>query len=444
MKRRFITLAIALIATMAIANAQSKKEIIKTGINLGPLPVVAFDADRGFQYGALLNIYNFDDGSTYPNPKSTWMLEASAYTKGSYKFVANYDKRELTDKIRLSVCTGYYNDRALDFYGFNGYQSIYNMKLIEPFISYSEGSSFKDTPKGFYRYSRQMVKIKADLTGEITDNLYWEAGYNFNWLDISSFTPEGYTILGDRIPGGTTLFDLYKTWGIVPLDQADGGIVSSIRLGLMYDTRNVENNPTKGIWAEAHLDIAPKFLGTTHQHFTLSANMRQYLPIADNLTFAYRVAYQGLLNNDAPWYMMPFYTSMGPKQDFDGVGGYRTARGLMLNRVVGKHTAFYNAEMRWRFVNFQKWNQNIAFALTGFCDGAYTIKGYDIEAKTPLNADLYSQFIDTSKKDGIHAAAGAGLRFIMNQNFIVAFEYAKCFNPQDGNGAFYINTGFLF
>ena len=31
-------------------------EIIKTGLNFGPLPVVAFDADRGFQYGALLNI----------------------------------------------------------------------------------------------------------------------------------------------------------------------------------------------------------------------------------------------------------------------------------------------------------------------------------------------------------------------------------------------------
>ena len=57
--------------------------------------------------------------------------------------------------------------------------------------------------------------------------------------------------------------------------------------------------------------------------------------------------------------------------------------------------------------------------------------------------DLYNGFINDNK-DGLHAAAGAGLRFIMNQNFIVAFEYAKCFNPQDGNGAFYINTGFLF
>ena len=443
MKKKLIALTAAIIATTAFASAADKKDIVKTGINLGPIPVVAFDAARGFQYGAVLNIYNFDDGSTYPNPKSTWMLEASAYTKGSYKFVANYDKRELTDNIRLSVCTGYYNDRALDFYGFNGYQSNYDMNLVEPYMTYSEGSSFKKAPKGFYRYSRQMIKIKADLTGKITDNFYWEAGYNFNWLDISSFTPEGYTVFANKIDGGTTLFDLYKTWGIIPAEQADGGIVSSIRLGLMYDTRNVENNPTKGIWAEAHLDIAPKFIGTTHQHFTLSANMRQYLPLANNLVFAYRAAYQGLLNDDAPWYMMPFYTSMGPKQDFDGVGGYRTVRGIMLNRVVGKHTAFYNAELRWRFVNFQKWNQNIAFALTGFCDGAYTIKGYDITNKTSNKMDLYNGFINDNK-DGLHAAAGAGLRFIMNQNFIVAFEYAKCFNPQDGNGAFYINTGFLF
>ena len=56
---------------------------------------------------------------------------------------------------------------------------------------------------------------------------------------------------------------------------------------------------------------------------------------------------------------------------------------------------------------------------------------------------LYNTFV-LDRKDGFHGAAGAGLRFIMNQNFIVAFEYARCFNKQDGTGAFYINTGFLF
>ena len=32
----------------------SKKEIVKTGYNFGPLPAIAFDADKGFQLGALL------------------------------------------------------------------------------------------------------------------------------------------------------------------------------------------------------------------------------------------------------------------------------------------------------------------------------------------------------------------------------------------------------
>jgi hypothetical protein len=50
-------------------------------------------------------------------------------------------------------------------------------------------------------------------------------------------------------------------------------------------------------------------------------------------------------------------------------------------------------------------------------------------------------------KDAPHITAGAGLRFIMNQNFIVAFEYGLPvgkLRQQDGKGAFYINTGFLF
>ena len=76
-----------------------KGEIIKTGINLGPLPVVAFDADRGFQFGALMNIYDFGNGKNYPNPNSQWYFEASAYVKesaiGSYLFRAEYDNKTL-------------------------------------------------------------------------------------------------------------------------------------------------------------------------------------------------------------------------------------------------------------------------------------------------------------------------------------------------------------
>ena len=444
------------IETVANDSATEKTEtgeIIKTGLNFGPLPVVAFDADRGFQYGALLNIYNFGNGETYPNPKEWWYIEASAYTGGTFNFYLNYDNREIFDNTRLSVCTNYSNESALDFYGFNGYQSIYtyaqdgflensqneftfddSKKGVKAMNKYENGKA----PKGFYRYSRQMFRAKADFTGKIAENFFWEAGYTFYWLNHQEFTPKGYTVTDG------SLYQLYKDWGILN-DTGANQFYSALKAGLMYDSRNVQNNPTKGIWAEAHALVAPKWLGSSMDSYKLSATFRQYIPLGtEKLVFADRLAYQGFLGKNTPGYLLPFYSNMGYTRDYDAIGGYRTVRGLMLDRVQGLHTGFYNLEFRYRFVDFQLWKQNIAFAFSAFTDGATVFKGYDLTNKTGVKQDLYKKYIDTSRKDGLHATAGAGLRFIMNQNFIVAFEYARCFNKQDGNGAFYINTGFLF
>ena len=477
------------VATEAKAKKQKKNvtynekgEIIKTGINLGPLPVVAFDADRGFQFGALMNIYDFGNGKNYPNPNSQWYIEASAYVKeskiGSYKFILNYDNKTLIPGVRMSICTGYYKDAALDFYGFNGYQSNYDMKLIGEHTEFWDdkaGQKLENKfdkkgklPKGFYRFGRDLVKAKVDFTGEILKNFYWEAGYNFSWTKAQDFTPKGYTVYkgfdAAQPDAGTSLFALYKAWGIIPEDEANGGLTSSIRVGLMYDSRNVENNPTKGIWAEAHVIAAPKWLGTTHEHYRYCATFRHYVPIVqDKLTFAYRLGYQGTIGKNAPWYNLPFYTNMGIKADNDGFGGYRTVRGLMLNRVQGLDTGFYNIEFRYKFIEFKLWKQNIAFALSAFTDGAHVFRGYymaftdaaknkivdtaatQVEgaAKLASYETLYNKFV-LDRKDGFHGSAGLGLRFIMNQNFIVAFEGAQCFNKQDGGFAFYLNTGFLF
>ena len=467
MKRLFAIITAAMVLC-TIADAKGKKEvtynengeIIKTGVNLGPLPVVAFDADRGFQFGALLNLYNFGDGKNYPNPNEQWYFEASAYTKesaiNSYKFIVNYDNKTLIPGVRMSICSGYYKDAALDFYGFNGYQSIYRYAVDDFFKNNPDQFSFDDSkkgqkaekkfdngngkaPNGFYRYSRQSFRAKADLTGKIAKNFFWEAGYTFYWINHKEFTPKGYSVKDG------SLYSLYRDWGILN-DTGENQFVSALKAGLMYDSRNVQNNPTKGIWAEAHAIVAPKWLGSSMDSYKISATFRQYVPIVqDKLTFAYRLAYQGFLGKNTPWYLMPFYSNMGYTRDYDAIGGYRTTRGLMLDRVQGLHTGFYNIELRYKFVDFQLWNQNIAFALSAFTDGAHVFKGYDMENKTGKYMDLYNQFVDINRKcDGFHGSAGAGLRFIMNQNFIVAFEYARCFNKQDGNGAFYINTGILF
>ena len=443
----------------------AKKEIVKKGFNFGPLPAVAFDADKGFQLGALLNIFDFGDGSTYPNPRQKLYLEASFFTKGSQLFVINYDNKFLIPGVRWSSTITLTNDKAMDFYGFNGYMAQYDYARIAEGKD-KNSASYIYTPK--YRVNRLALLFKTDFTGNIWKNkLFWEAGYHFSYIK-QGYKKNNHALNLDKINKNKdenkvypvedpTIFDLYRQWGIISEDEAWGGINSTLRFGLLFDTRDKEAAPSKGIWAEAHVTVAPKWLGTTHEHYRYSATFRHYVPIVKNdvLTFAYRLNYEGTFGNSAPYYVLPYITVMGSNYDRDGMGGYRTVRGLMRNRVQGLDMATYNVELRWRFVNFTLWKQNIAFGLSAFSDGTMVTRNYDMSFKgKEEDRAAYDAYMKTApKSDRPHITVGAGLRFIMNQNFIVAFEYGlpvskfskdPVVKKQDGNGAFYINTGFLF
>lgn len=434
--------------------AQEKKEIVKTGLNFGPLPVVAFDADKGFQVGALLNIYDFGDGSNYPNYNSKWYLEASYFTKGSQLYQLMYDNKQLIPGVRWSSAIVGQVEKAMDFYGFNGYENNY---LYQEINAGKSGASYIFSP--FYRMSRTSIIAKTDFIGHITDNFYWEAGYHASWYKIGAIDRKNINkgksdaeAFPDNVP---TLYEIYRMYGLISDEEANGGFSSEIRLGLMYDTRDKEGAPSRGIWAEAHLSAAPKWLGTKIPYYRYSATWRQYLPIVrnDKLTFAYRLNYEGTIGRTAPFYVLPYITVMGESVDRDGMGGYRTVRGMLRDRVVGLDMFTYNAELRWRFVNFKLFKQNIAFGLSAFSDGTVVTRGRDMTTH-PLTYGSVNVFdFKGASKDSMHFTAGAGLRFIMNENFIVAFEYGKPFSSfnknsahymQDGTGAFYINIGYLF
>ena len=248
-----------------------------------------------------------------------------------------------------------------------------------------------------------------------------------------------------------TLYEQYREWGLISDKEANGGLNSTLRAGLLFDTRDKEGAPSRGIWAEAHITLAPKWLGTTNPYYRYSVTFRHYIPVVKNdiLTIAYRLNYEGAIGGSSPYYITPYLTTMGPQYDRDGMGGYRTVRGIMRNRVNGLDMATYNAEIRWRFVNFTLWKQNIAFGLNLFSDGTYVTRQFDMTFKgeEKHRAEYEEYMAKGLSKDLPHITAGLGLRFIMNQNFIVAFEYGKPigkYNKQDGKGAFYINTGYLF
>ena len=100
------------------------------------------------------------------------------------------------------------------------------------------------------------------------------------------------------------LYGLYAyDWGIIPADQVNGGKHTLLKAGLIYDTRDNEPNPMKGIWTEVQLIMAPRFLSDKTLGYTrLAFTHRQYFTIVPrDLNFAYLLSYQTRLTGDMPY-----------------------------------------------------------------------------------------------------------------------------------------------
>ena len=138
-----------------------------------------------------------------------------------------------------------------------------------------------------------------------------------------------------------------------------------------------------------------------------------------------------------------FFTPGGPVYDNAALGGYRTIRGLMYNRVSDSSVGFFNTELRWKFAGFTLFKQDIGLMLSGFCDGITSLRHFKVSNRTEAFPELYSKYV-ISGNDTIHFSAGAALKIILNRNFVLNIEYARALSAQDGAGVMYFNTGFYF
>ncbi|MCK5846344.1 MAG: BamA/TamA family outer membrane protein [Bacteroidales bacterium] len=420
------------------------KEAKKTGFGFAAIPALAYDTDLGFLYGVIGTIFHYGDGSNYPMYNHKIYLEWSRTTKGSGKNVFLYDNRTLIPNGRMNIDVSYLTEQALDFYGFNGYQSYFGDEYLD-----TENDNY--ISRLYYRQDRKLLRLKADFQGRLfNDNWRWLAGIVHYGIDIKSVDlnklndgKEGDELLPDT----ASLYDKYVEWGVIPQSQATGGNTNILKLGLVYDSRDNEHSTTKGIWAEAIVLTAPGFLGNDFSYTKISLTHRQYFNLyKKKVTLAYRVNYQGLIAGEIPFYMMPFY--FRSKDTKDGLGGSKTLRGIKRNRVVGDGAVLANLEVRYKFLETLVLNQNFSITLSGFADGAQVVQMHPF--KTDGVTASYGKTIDENLKEmdysdeSIHFSYGLGLHFAINHNFIVAVDYGMAGNPQDGSSGLYIGLDYLF
>ncbi len=422
----------------------TKKDKIKTGWNFGGLPAISYDADMGFQYGALANIYYYGDGSTYPQYFHSFYFEVSRYTKGTGINQFFFDSKKLIPKIRLTADVTYLTEKALNFYGFNGYESVYN----HAWENDKEDSLVYKT-RMFYRYQRDLLRIGASFQGKLfSPKLFWLAGFTFLEIHTGSVNVNNVNKgvrQSNKVPDVPGLYNDYVTWGIIGKD-ASGGINNFVKLGLIYDTRDNEPNPMQGLWDEAVMIVAPDFIGDGHYSFIkLAVIHRQYFTLVKEfLSFVYRLGYQGTIAGRAPFYIQSYIlNSFSQTTTIDGLGGSQTLRGILRNRVVGDGEVYGNAEFRWKFIRFHWIKQNFYLALNAFADAGMVVQPIPInKSGIPGNIDQSKYF--SSDKESPHLALGGGFRIVMNQNFIICADFGQAMDVRDGSNGFYVGLGYLF
>ncbi|MDY0279306.1 MAG: hypothetical protein RBR35_01940 [Salinivirgaceae bacterium] len=430
------------------ANSMNDTTETKTGWTLGALPTITFDTDLGFQYGGLTNFYFYGNGSTYPEYLHSLYFEVSRFTKGSGINRFFYDSKHLIPNYRITTDISYLTEQALSFFGFNGSEAIYNPNWID------EDSELYRS-RLFYAHDRKIFRFTTDLQRNFGKNFRWIAGialynYSIGSLDLDRLNKGNKSVLPDT----ASLFDLYVDWGVIPESEKDGGFHGYLKGGVVYDTRDNEPNPFKGIFTELVLSFSPKIdqnPGETHLKAALIH--RQYFTLINKrLALAYRVMYQATLGDHAPFYLQPYLTTTFLRgANNEGLGGAKSIRGIMRNRIVGNDVLLTNVELRAKSNTFKILKQNIYIGLNGFVDGGMVTRNIKFNKEEILNQialqnpDYRSNdFFNSKNRDVFHIGYGAGLRFALNENFIIAVDYAQALNKNDGTNGIYIALNYIF
>lgn len=476
MRKLLVTLFAALVLCLSLAAQQ--KETAKTGFNFGPLPAVGYSSDLGWHYGALTDIYYYGDGSIYPHYLYKMYFEASWYSKGNSVYHASFDSPNLIPGIRLAGAISYFQNKTYSFYGFNGASSL--SSIYDKAININgDALGGGDAGMGWYLMQRSMFRVMAGLQGKIGGNRSpwgWAAGLTYYDFKV------GQTI-NDRV--NNDLPSLYKTYvnlGIIPLEEANGGKHLDFKAGVVYDTRDHENNPHRGTNMELYVFGAPALFKGTNSYLNLAFHFKQFHPITDDIVFGYHLAYQGNIGGRTPFYMLQTIQSINMKQiNAEGLGSTCTLRGTTSSRIIANGYAWFNTELRIPFVKFDFIKQHFQLVVNPFIDGGYVVQPYNLTEQSKhddfglaLAIAGANSIVDGNAKDAagyaallaqhsakdtglsiydkdmeknFHMSTGFGLHIIMNQNVNISLEVAKVFfnsmpNPTIADRQFFpVNDG---
>jgi hypothetical protein len=166
-------LSFILLSVNSIYGQEKEKERMKKGWSFGFFPAFGYDSNTGVKYGGILKLYDYGDGSSYPRFNQSFHFEWSRTSRGTGINQFIYDTRTLIPGIRMMAEASYLTEKALNFYGFNGYKAYYNP-------GYTNSSDPLYRSPLFYHMDRAMIKTRLEFIGRLKGNhLKWFGGIEY-------------------------------------------------------------------------------------------------------------------------------------------------------------------------------------------------------------------------------------------------------------------------
>jgi hypothetical protein len=367
-----------------------------TGWEITGLPAINYDSDEGYGYGAVMALYDYGPGGLLPY-RMSFRPTLFFTTEGRRDLTLFFDAPHLPGGWRLSAFVGKEKQIATPYYGLG------NGSGYEP--SLEEG----DDPY-YYRFGRDRWVFRVSALrrlGEWPLRLLLGGQASHTTIDP---TPKN--------DGSTLLLEELGPGGVIP-----GGNDISLRLGLVWDTRDRESGPTRGVWTEAMVERVDESLGSETSYTRWTFTDRRYHTLFPGFVLANRVILQNVTG--AP----PFYALTYLQSSYEGgeaLGGSGSLRGVLRNRYTGEGIFVWNLEGRWRVVEMRLLGKDAHLALIGFLDsGRVWAQGLELD----------------SLLGNLHRGYGGGIRVGLGPNFVVATDMAT--SAETGK-QLYITLGYLF
>ena len=409
-----------------------KIPIGKTGFSFTPIPALSYSSDLGFQLGAILDAYWFGDGSTYPKYGHKLTAEACYYTKVPASTTFSMTRNTLSAALRFTASASYLPNTMMAFCGFNGYPA--------PFCA----TKTPDSTRWTAICSASWGTCRAPIAG----HLGWAAGAAFFHYATGRTRVEKYA-------GETTLYDLYRRYGIIYDDESGGGSHIELRAGVVYDTR--DNEPDR--FVRSLCRPAALRLARHHRPARLPLPKRRRfvppLPAAHSGQAGFRLPSMLAGNGSRSGPLLTLqqnYATLFLKQiNSDILGGAISLRGILYNRVVrrrsmagptrncGSGSSISDFSARGNIITnpFSTWYRHPS--VPGRRAAGRRERRFRPRTRHPQG--------DIQWRKGRRPAmsAGLGIKIVMNRNLVLSVEYGIPLRPaRDGTNGLYLNMNYLF